>query len=62
MKKLAAFGKKFLADESGQGMAEYILLLVVVIGIVVAFKGQIKAAFDKQVGDVSSSITNFNGN
>lgn len=38
--------KNMLSNERGQGATEYILLLVVVIGLMVAFKGKITGAFE----------------
>ena len=48
--------KKFLRNERGQGATEYILLLVVVVGLVVAFGPKIKAAVEKKMGDVSTGM------
>ncbi|OYZ18664.1 MAG: hypothetical protein B7Y39_13190 [Bdellovibrio sp. 28-41-41] len=38
---------KFLKNQKGQGMVEYILLLVVVIGLVMAFKKPITDKFNE---------------
>jgi Flp pilus assembly pilin Flp len=58
MKQLKAICKKFFSEESGQGMAEYILLLVIVIAAVMAFKQPIldalKSKTDKVTGDINS--------
>jgi Flp pilus assembly pilin Flp len=56
MKKLKNFAKNFINDEGGQGMAEYILLLVVVIGLVIAFKGKISTLMGEQMDKVSSGM------
>ena len=42
MNKLKKVLKKLWEDESGQGATEYILILVVVVAIVMAFRGQIE--------------------
>ena len=52
MKKLNTKLIAVLKDESAQGMAEYALLLVVVIAIATLFKGQIM----KAVGDKLTAI------
>jgi hypothetical protein len=49
-------------NERGQGMLEYILLLVVVVALVMVFKDKIKSAVEAKVGDLSSSIGSFSGN
>lgn len=59
MIKLKKFSKKLIKSNKGQGMVEYILLLVVVVGLVFAFKGKIKAAFDQRVGAVEDGMSNF---
>ena len=44
--------KKLWADESGQGAAEYILLLVVVVGIVMLFKDRISGIVNQKLSDL----------
>ncbi len=56
MKKLANFGKRFWKDESAQGATEYILLLVVVVGLVLVFKNQIVSIVQGKLGDLQNSI------
>jgi len=51
--------KEIIKDESGQGMAEYILLVVIVVGIVTAFKKPLTDAITNKVSALSSSITDF---
>jgi len=48
---------KFLKNQKGQGMVEYILLLVVVISIVMIFKGRIKTKFDEVMGRTESGMS-----
>ena len=50
-----------LKDESAQGMAEYALLLVVIVAIAFIFRDKIKDAVSKKMQDVGSSITGFTG-
>lgn len=52
---------KLWNDESGQGATEYILLLVVVVALVVLFKGQIMKAVNTQLESLSGQITSFTG-
>ena len=58
--KKAAFN--FLRDESGQGATEYILVLVVVGVIVIAFKDKIKDIVQRQTDSVGGHIGNAIGN
>lgn len=51
--------KKLWKDESGQGMTEYILILVIVIAIAALFREQIVDAISSKVGDLSSQLANF---
>lgn len=46
-------------DESGQGATEYILLLVVVVGIAMMFKDQIKSIVEEKIQGLGSSISSF---
>lgn len=61
MQKIKNFAKKLWQDEAGQGMAEYVLLIVVILAIAAIFKRQIKSAFETKMNDVSSGISGFNG-
>ncbi|RYZ80913.1 MAG: hypothetical protein EOP04_24945 [Proteobacteria bacterium] len=61
MKSLKSFSKKTLNSQSGQGATEYILLLVVVVALVIMFKGQIKSALDGKLSELNSSISGFKG-
>lgn len=45
-----------LNNERGQGAVEYILLLVVVVGLVFAFKGKITKKFDSTVGELENKM------
>jgi len=55
--------KKFKSKrsyQSGQGMTEYILLIVVVIGVVTLFRGTIMQTVRDKMGSVSTRIQDFN--
>ena len=47
---------KILNNKKGQGMVEYILLLVIVIGLVFSFKKPIGDAFNKAMGKADAGI------
>ncbi|UYL10440.1 Flp1 family type IVb pilin [Bdellovibrio sp. SKB1291214] len=57
MKKFKNFSKKFLKNERGQGATEYILLLVVVVGLVMIFKDKIQTTVKDKISSLSSDIT-----
>ena len=59
MKKLNNFMKKLWNDESGQGMAEYVLLIVVVLTVAFMFKDRIKGMVGAKLGEVESSMGSF---
>jgi Flp pilus assembly pilin Flp len=59
MKSLKKFTKRLIKNERGQGMVEYILLLVVVVAIVVLFKDKIKDVVASKVDNLSQEIGNF---
>ena len=48
--------KNVVSNERGQGATEYILLLVVVIGLMVAFKKQIGDQFGAATGKVGDKM------
>lgn len=57
----AGLRKNLLKNQSGQGATEYILLLVVIVGLVVAFKKPIMDKFDKanaKLGTQMDEVTN----
>jgi Flp pilus assembly pilin Flp len=59
MKKLSKFFKSLWKDESGQGMTEYILILVVIVSLAIAFGGKIKSAITSKTDKVSNDIQSF---
>lgn len=48
--------KNMLKNKRGQGATEYILLLVVIVGLVITFGPKIKSAMEKKVGNLESSM------
>ncbi|WP_413612935.1 Flp1 family type IVb pilin [Bdellovibrio sp. HCB-110] len=62
MKKFKNFSKNLLKKESGQGATEYILLLVVVVALVLMFKGKITAKLEETMGALSGSMDNVINN
>lgn len=56
MKKLTNFSKKLMKNESGQGATEYILLLVVIVGLVVMFGPKLKEIVQGKVGELSGLV------
>lgn len=52
-------GKNFIADESGIGVIELVLILVVLIGLVIVFKGQINKLLNsifKKINSLSEQV------
>ena len=47
-------GKRFVADESGIGVVEVILILLVLVGLVLIFKDQIVALAQSIFSNISS--------
>lgn len=58
--ELTSMMKKLTKNESGQGATEYILLLVIVVGIAMVFGPQIKKVVSDKITAVSGDIGNFN--
>ena len=56
LSQLKNFARKFWKDESGQGATEYILLLVVVVGLVLLFKDRIKEQMSGILEKLSGEI------
>ena len=52
MKKLKNFSKRLLKDQRGQGTAEYVLLIAIVVGVLVVFGPQIKSTLTNKVNEV----------
>lgn len=56
MKKLSKLRKNLINNQSGQGATEYILLLVVIVGLVMMFGPKIKTAISQKTADLDQSI------
>lgn len=50
------FRKNLIKNQSGQGATEYILLLVVVVGMVVAFGPKIKKAINEKTDTLTGDM------
>ena len=48
--------KNLVNNKRGQGATEYILLLVVLVGVVMLFKGRIKAALEDKMGNLDEGM------
>lgn len=59
MKLLKPRLKRKSSTQSGQGMTEYILLIVVVIGVAAVFKEPIKKMVGDKMSSVSGSVQGF---
>ncbi len=59
MKKIKEISKKLIQDESAQGATEYILLLVVVVALSLAFKDKIMTVVQAKLGDLGEMISSF---
>lgn len=51
--------KRLWKDESAQGATEYILLLVVLVGVVLIFKDKFQNLMDGQMGKLENKIQSF---
>lgn len=56
MKKITNKMKLMLKSEAGQGATEYILLLVIIVGIAMVFGKDIKKAVGDKMSQLSSGI------
>ena len=59
MKKLKKTALQLWRDESGQGTAEYVLILVAVLGGAMIFRTQIKDILGKKLGTLGGKIAGF---
>ena len=58
-KKLQPILKNLWADEAAQGATEYILLLVVVVGLAMVFKPKITELVNSKMGEISTDVGSF---
>ena len=62
LKFLKKTGLRLWQDESGQGTAEYALILVAVVGVAFLFKDKIRGVMENKLGELSSDIMSFKKN
>lgn len=55
------FIKSLWKDESAQGATEYIMLLVVVVGLALMFKDKISKQVESLIGELSAKLDVFKG-
>ena len=56
MKSLKNFSKRFLKNERGQGMVEYILLLVIVVAVVTIFKKPLMEMVSGKIEELKGAV------
>ena len=56
MKKLRNFARKLMKDQSGQGTAEYVLLIAIVVGALVFFGPKLKSKIEEKWGTISGQM------
>lgn len=54
--KKISFKKSLVNNNKGQGMVEYVLLLVVIIGLIIVFKKPITEKFNEATGKATSQM------
>lgn len=59
MKKMIEKIKQIWADESAQGATEYILLLVVIVGIAMIFRTRITEILTGKISELGDGINSF---
>lgn len=59
MKKIKSTLLKLWKDESGQGTAEYVLILVAIVGLAFLFKRQINEILEKKLNSLKTDILSF---
>lgn len=56
-KRFCAWGRRWLKDDSGIGVVEVILILVVLVGLVIIFKDQIDAIVKNIFKAITSGVS-----
>lgn len=59
MKNIQKIAKRLWNDESGQGMAEYVLLIVVVVTVAFTFRDKIKSMVSNKLDSVGGEFNGF---
>ena len=62
MKKVKSTIVQLWKDESGQGTAEYVLILVGVLGAAFIFRDEIKRILGDKLASIGGEISSFNRN
>ncbi len=57
--KIKKLAHQLWTDESGQGTAEYALIIVAVVGLAILFKGRIRTALDTFMGKIDTGMGGF---
>ena len=56
MNKIKQFAKNLWKDESGQGTADYILLIAIVVGLIFTFREKITGLVSGKLEQISSGF------
>jgi Flp pilus assembly pilin Flp len=59
MKNLKTALHRLWVEEDAQGATEYILLLVVIVGLAIAFRGQITEMVNAKLNDLGGALQGF---
>ncbi len=59
MKKIKSTLLKLWKDESGQGTAEYVLILVAIVGLGLLFKDRIRTILGDKLTSLAGDISSF---
>lgn len=59
MRKVSNLLKTLWSDESAQGATEYILLLVIVVGLAMMFRKRIMAMVEGRLGSIEGALSGF---
>ncbi len=62
MKSIKNFSKRLMKNERGQGMVEYILLLVIVVAIITVFKAPIMKMVADKTEELKGAVGSINTN
>lgn len=59
MKRIKSFISKLWKDESGQGTAEYVLLIAVVVALAVMFRDRIRGLVQSRLDSIGNNMNSF---
>ena len=57
MKSLKKFSKRLMKNQRGQGIVEYVLLLVVVVAVVLMFKGPLLQMVKGKISELEDGVS-----